>query len=115
MDHKAKIKLIKSLLKEELVSQKNASFWPREIKLVNQLYKVYPNDAFWDLVGLSFKLNSLAWFLTDDGQKELKRLWFAYNMGNSGSESPIVDLQKFGEDAVIEPQKPKTIADFLNE
>ena len=114
MDHKKKIKIIKSLLKPEITSVKNATIWPREIKLINQLFGFYPNDEFWDYVGMNFSLNSLAWFKTDDGEKELKRMWYAYTMRDSVKAQEILQ-EKVGEDFKETPQSPKNLAEFLNE
>jgi hypothetical protein len=68
--------------------KKDASLvWPREMKMVNSLFKIFPNKEFWNSLELNFKLNSLCWFLSDDGRKFLN-----------------IEYKKFN----FEPEKPKT-------
>ena len=80
-----------SINKKEFISKfvkKDASLvWPREMKMVNSLFKIFPNDEFWRSLELKFKLNSLCWFLSDEGRKFLN-----------------VEYKKFN----FEPEKPKT-------
>lgn len=47
--------------------------WPREMKMVKSLFKIFPNENFWSSLELNFKLNSLCWFLSDDGRKFLNK------------------------------------------
>ncbi len=49
----------------------NETNWPRELKLANQLL-VYCDLDFWADLDLDFKLNSLAFFLTEDGKRKLR-------------------------------------------
>lgn len=78
-----------SINKREFVLKfvkKDASLvWPREMKMVNSLFKIFPNDAFWCSLELKFKLNSLCWLLSDDGRKFLN-----------------IEYKKF----LFEPEKP---------
>lgn len=73
--------------------KKDASLvWPREMKIVNSLFKIFPNEAFWNSLDLKFKLNSLCWFLSDEGRKFLN-----------------IEYKKFN----FEPEKPKSF-DLVN-
>jgi hypothetical protein len=87
----AKSVLCTSINKKEFIAKfvkKDASLvWPREMKMVNSLFKIFPNDDFWNYLELKFKLNSLCWFLSDEGRKFLN-----------------IEYKKFN----FEPEKPKT-------
>lgn len=71
--------LVKStnLSKKEFVKKflKDSSniVWPKEMKMVKSLFKIFPNEDFWNTLELNFKLNSLCWFLSDDGRKFLNK------------------------------------------
>ena len=52
--------------------------WPRELKLANELL-TYCDLQFWADLDLDFKLNSLAFFLTEDGKRILR---IEYNKKN---------------------------------
>lgn len=47
--------------------------WPKEMKMVKSLFKIFPNEDFWNTLELNFKLNSLCWFLSDEGRKFLNK------------------------------------------
>jgi hypothetical protein len=73
------VNLVKStnLSKKEFVKKflKDSSniVWPKEMKMVKSLFKIFPNEDFWNTLELNFKLNSLCWFLSDDGRKLLNK------------------------------------------
>ena len=97
--------------------KKDASLvWPREMKMVNSLFKIFPNDDFWRSLELKFQLNSLCWFLSDEGRKFLN---IEYKKFKFEPEKPkIFELnnnnidfnQKIGETV----QAPITVREFLN-
>lgn len=64
-----------SLNKREFVKKflKNTDsiIWPREMKMVKLLFGIVNDEQFWNSLELKFKLNSLCWFLSDDGRKFL--------------------------------------------
>jgi hypothetical protein len=62
----------KSFVKKFLKDSTNI-LWPKEMKMVKTLFKIFPNENFWDSLNLNFKLNSLCWFLSDDGRKFLNK------------------------------------------
>ena len=60
--------------------------WPREMKIVNSLLKIFPNNDFWNSLTLRFQLNSLCWLLSDEGRALLN-----------------TEYKKF----IFEPEKPQ--------
>lgn len=109
-----------SLNKREFVLKfvkKDASLvWPREMKMVNSLFKIFPNDSFWASLELKFQLNSLCWFLSDEGRKFLNLEYKKFKFEPNKSE--VYDLEnnnidfngKIGETV----QAPMTVREFLN-
>jgi len=69
----------KSFVKKFLKDSVNI-VWPKELKMVNILFKIFPNENFWDNLELNFKLNSLCWFLSDDGRKFLNTEYKKFNL-----------------------------------
>ena len=76
----------------KFVKKDSSLVWPREMKMVNSLFKIFPKEEFWNSLELKFKLNSLCWFLSDEGRKFLN-----------------IEYKKFN----FEPEKPKTF-DLVN-
>lgn len=62
----------KNFIKKFLKDTSNI-IWPKEMKMVNSLFKIFPDHNFWNSLELNFKLNSLCWFLSDDGRKFLNQ------------------------------------------
>lgn len=58
--------LIEKFCKPELIN------WPREMKILAGLLKKEPME-FWKFLVLGFQLNSLAWFNSKDGKKEIEK------------------------------------------
>lgn len=108
-----------SINKREFVLKfvkKDASLvWPREMKMVNSLFKIFPNDAFWCSLELKFKLNSLCWLLSDDGRKflniEYKKFLFEPEKPTNFElvNNNIAFEGKIGETV----QAPMTVREFL--
>lgn len=79
-------KLVKStnLNKKEFVKKflktEGNIIWPKELKIVKILFKIFPNEDFWNSLELNFKLNSLCWFLSDDGRKLLNQEYKKFNL-----------------------------------
>ena len=100
----------------KFVKDSKSLVWPREMKVVNTLYKTFPNAGFWQSLELKFKLNSLCWFLSDDGRKflntEYKKFLFepekpeVFELKNNN----IAFDAKIGETV----QAPMTVRQFLN-
>lgn len=66
-----KIKMNKKQFVKNLLKDTSNIVWPKEMKMVNLLLKIFPDDLFWNSLTLNFKLNSLCWLLSDDGRKFL--------------------------------------------
>lgn len=60
----------KSFVKKFIKDNVNI-IWPKEFKIVKTLFQIFPDENFWNSLDLNFKLNSLCWFLSDDGRKVL--------------------------------------------
>lgn len=48
---------------------------PISIKILRQILEIYPNKEFIKQIDLPFKLNSLAWFMTEKGRDFLAKQW----------------------------------------
>jgi len=99
----------------KFVKDSTAIVWPKEMKMVNTLFKIAPNDDFWRSLDLGFKLNSLCWFLSDDGRKLLNKEYKRFNFEPQKPETfelennNIVTSGKIGETVGA----PLTVREFL--
>ena len=99
----------------KFVKDSSAIVWPKEMKMVNTLFKIAPNDDFWRSLDLGFKLNSLCWFLSDDGRKLLNKEYKRFNFEPQKPETfnlennNIVTSGKIGETVGA----PLTVREFL--
>lgn len=99
----------------KFVKDSTAIVWPKEMKMINTLFKIAPNDDFWRSLDLGFKLNSLCWFLSDDGRKFLNKEMKRFNFEPAKPEifqlenNNIVTTGKIGETVVA----PLTVREFL--
>src|SRR3954468_6806618 len=68
--------------------------WRQECPLWYGLWKAYPSIAFWTHHELPFPLNSLAWFLTEQGKAQLASDWtvFHYNPLSTPEAAPQVEV-----------------------
>jgi hypothetical protein len=109
------LSIINRLIKTEILESKpDGKFWAREVKILKSLYSFYPNNQFWESVNLSFKLNSLAWFRTPDGQKNIREQFFIFKKQNTIKEDQIILPTKIGEDLIKDPSNRQTsLIDFL--
>lgn len=101
-------KLCQFIIKKYIKSQIN---WPREIKIAQKLIKTYKGYDFWNSLN-EIKLNSLAWFLTEDGYKFINLELRKQNLKEIKSEKYNIRESKTGEDKNT-CQKPKTILEFI--
>jgi len=106
-------RLINKFIKEPSAIYKNRGFIAREVAIAKKIYALVEDEKFWKECHLPFKLNSLAWILSQDGvdwiNTEVLRL-------KTNLPKPVVyDLEneKFGNDKKIE--KKKTLLDFLRD
>jgi hypothetical protein len=87
--------------------------WAKEIKLAKKLFNSRPDVTFWNQAEIDFELNSLAWFLSEEGEHTLKI------RGKMAQYSPPKSKKyelsnKVGKDKKIEAKK-KTLIEILNE
>ena len=69
--------------------------WAREVKIAKSLLE--GKEDFFTKTYLSFKLNSLAWFLTDDGKKFILEEQLRHTL-NFKKEEPVKTAnKKFGK------------------
>ena len=99
----------------KFVKKDSTLVWPREMKMVSTLFKIFPNDDFWNSLELKFKLNSLCWFLSDEGRKFLNIEYKKFNFEPQKPEkfdlinNNIAFEGKIGETV----QAPMTVREFL--
>jgi hypothetical protein len=114
-DGKSQI-LIKKFVNVEFFCNKN--FWPREMKMLSKLIKVYGIEFLeWLSPPSNYKVSTLAFFLTKDGKNYLSDQLFEYqktkiNLSPQKNEIKIEE-SKIGEDIQV-AKKPKSLKDFLN-
>jgi len=100
--------LVKKFLKKD--SDVN---WANEIRIANILFKYNSSMDFWEFFELDFKLNSLAFFLTEKGKLLVKKGENNFKFSNVQKTDTKIEKKKVGEDKNINPQKPKTLFDFI--
>jgi hypothetical protein len=74
------INLNKKEFIKKFIKDPSNIIWPKEMKMVKSLFKIFPNESFWQSLDLNFKLNSLCWFLSDDGRKFLNKEYKKFNL-----------------------------------
>ena len=88
--------------------------WARETKIAQKLYKKYSNERFWRASLLNFKLNSLAWFLSEDGLRFLESNFLILKLKLPKSKKIVLN-DKIIESKTEFENKPKTTLEFLND
>ena len=89
----------------------------REIAVAKKLLNKWQFSVF-EQLDLSFKLNSLAWFMTPNGITELRKTknlqTLQQRLDNPPPKPKILPMPdiKFGQDAKI-TNKPKSVMDFI--
>jgi len=88
------------------------SFWGREIKSLNELIKLYPEDKFW--IGIKFpeKLDSIILLRSGYYSRELKSKHNRFNYVIP--EKPTTPLTDPCGDDYPSPPLPKTLKQFLS-
>jgi hypothetical protein len=93
-------------------------FWPREMKMASKLVAEYNIEfLMWVIPPYGKPVPSLAYFMADYGKQYLMEQFFNFKKNTlTMPEKPaiVLDTDKIGEDAVLSPQKPKSLKDFLN-
>ena len=87
--------------------------WARETKIAQKLYEKYNNERFWKGSLLNFKLNSLAWFLSEDGLKFLESNYLILKLRLPKNKKIALNDEAIESQIEFE-NKPKTTLDFLN-
>ena len=93
------------------VIKNKGSFYAREVKIFESLFKQCPKQDFWEKVKFNKEPESLSFFASEFGKKILKEKYNEFNYKVPKSETFSVG-EKQGEDKRIEV-KPKTLKDFL--
>lgn len=90
--------------------------WPREMKMVKSLLKIFPNEDFWNSLELNFKLNSLCWFLSDDGRKFLNKEYKKFNLNLPETKKFEIENNNVAFEAKTsyDINKPLNLREFLN-
>ncbi len=105
----------KEFVKKFLKDHSNI-LWPREMKMVKSLLKIFPNTNFWNSLNLNFKLNSLCWFLSDDGRKFLNQEYKKFNLNLP--ETKIFEIENnnlaFEDKKSYDLDKALNLREFLN-
>lgn len=111
-----KTKIIEKFIKEHLLTgEKAGETWSANMRICNTLLKKYPDEEFWNSFIIPFKLNCLAFLLSDKGKEYINAHFNKQKVASliEANKKPveILEEEKQGEDANI--QKPKTLKDFL--
>ena len=106
-----KKEFVKKFLKDT-----NNIIWPKEMKMVKTLFKIFPDENFWNGLNLNFKLNSLCWFLSDDGRKFLNKEYKKYNLNLPEVKKFKVDNNNiaFQNKKTYDLDKALNLREFLN-
>ncbi len=109
-----------NLNKKEFVKRfvKDSSniLWPREMKMVKSLLKIFPNEDFWNGLKLNFKLNSLCWFFSDAGRKLLNQEYKKFNLDLPETKKFEIENNKvaFEVKTSYDINKALNLREFLN-
>ena len=111
--------LVKLFLKEPVKIN-----YPQQYGLAKKLLAHYPSIKFWQSSSLDEKksrLNSLAWFMTDDGINYLEDSYNYFvkiqNLNKNAFENKPIPLteEKVGRSIGLKTSKKKSLMDFIND
>ena len=88
--------------------------WAKEIKLAKKLFNSRPNVTFWNQVEIDFQLNSLAWFLSEEGEHALKIRGKMAKYSPPENKKYKLSNSKVGKDKKVKTRR-KTLIEILNE
>jgi len=102
---------IKRLLKDN-----SDIIWPKEMKMAKILFKIFPNEDFWNTLQLNFKLNSLCWLLSDEGRKFLNKEYKKFNLELPENKKFEIDNNNIALDKKIsyDLDRVLNLKEFLN-
>jgi hypothetical protein len=105
----------KNFVKKFLKNESNI-VWPKEMKMVNSLFKIFPNEDFWDSLSLNFKLNSLCWFFSDDGRKFLNKEYKKFKLELPAIKSFEIENNNIAleDNKAYDLDKVLNLREFLN-
>lgn len=83
--------------------------WANEIKTSKKLLKKYPDIRFWSSIDLGFRLNSLLFFISEEGKRLLKIEWQKFKFVSPPKTVYNLEDEKLGDDANIQNNKKSTI------
>lgn len=109
-DYQTKKYLVEKYLKPEKIKGNLT----KETYLAGEVLKKYPNVNFWRHFDLGFKLNSLAFFKTSDGEMLVSDAFsqFSFDLKPQTSYIPLQE-KDFSVTLPEIQSKPKNIRDFL--
>lgn len=107
-------KLINKFIKEPSEIWKNKGFIKREMALGKKLYALVDSEKFWQESFLSYKVNSLAHFLTQDGIDWVNAEALRIKLKLPKTVVYSLEEDKIGQDVKINKTK-KTLMDFLKD
>lgn len=107
-------KLINKFIKEPSEIWKNKGFIKREMALGKKLYALVDSEKFWQESFLSYKVNSLAHFLTQDGIDWVNAEALRIKLKLPKPVVYSLEEDKIGQDVKINKTK-KTLMDFLKD
>jgi len=108
-----KIQIVKRFIKPERYN--SSEDLKQHLQILDRILINYPDKSFWLTVKLKFKLNSLAWFFTEEGKKVLSQKYKIFKTDFSFGKKEEVSLEntKVGED-LITKKKAKNLKEFIN-
>jgi hypothetical protein len=109
-------KLNKKDFVKKFLKEGSNIIWPKELKIVNNLFRIFPNEDFWNTLELNFKLNSLCWFLSDDGRKFLNKEYkkFSLNLPEAKKFEIENNNVAFENKKTYDLDKALNLREFLN-
>jgi len=104
----------KNLIKKLVIEpdKQKRIFWAREMKLLNDLLKIFPNTEFWERMSIE-RVSSLAMLRSGFGLERIQKKYREFNY----KIPPKIEIplgKKTGEDKIFS-KKPKTIRQFIDE
>jgi hypothetical protein len=110
------LNLDKKTFIKKFIKDQSTIIWPREMKVVKTLFKTFPIEDFWSGLRLNFKLNSLCWFLSDDGRKFLNNEYKKFKLELPEVKTFEVDNNNiaFENKSSYDLDKALNLREFLN-
>ena len=105
--------LIKKFIRDPDFIWSSVKLIKREIAIAKKLYSL-GDENFWNKASLSFKLNSLAWLLTEKGKEFILIEKKKQKLSVVKNETHALRKQKLGEDKKID-HKPKNVLEFCRD